>query len=160
MEQARATVSARDRRLAVLDAEARRDLADRRALNESLRRSLAELQVQRERVTVQVKRLEFERARYTVRAPIDGLLGQVRAPQVGSVVAAGQTVAVVTPETALELVAQFAPATAIGRILARTARAHEGHRVSMDAVRHAGRHRHGGVQRAAGGADPGQAGAR
>jgi membrane fusion protein (multidrug efflux system) len=51
-----------------------------------------------------------------VRAPIDGLLGQVRAPQVGSVVAVGQTVAVVTPETALELVADFAPANAIGRI--------------------------------------------
>jgi membrane fusion protein (multidrug efflux system) len=36
---------------------------------------------------------------------------------VGSVVAVGQTVAVVTPETALELVADFAPANAIGRIL-------------------------------------------
>jgi len=37
-------------------------------------------------------------------------------PQVGSVVAAAQTVAVVTPETALELVADFAPSTAIGRV--------------------------------------------
>jgi len=40
----------------------------------------------------------------------------VRAPQVGSMVAVGQTVAVVTPETALEIVADFAPADAIGRV--------------------------------------------
>jgi membrane fusion protein (multidrug efflux system) len=36
---------------------------------------------------------------------------------VGSVVAVGQTVAVVTPETALELVADFAPANVVGRVL-------------------------------------------
>jgi multidrug resistance efflux pump len=116
MVQKQAAVSARDHRLAMLSSETRRDLADRRAQNENLRRSLAELTAQRDSVGVQVKRLEVEQARHTVRAPIDGLLGQVRAPQVGSVVAIGQTVAVVTPETALELVADFAPATAIGRV--------------------------------------------
>ena len=114
--QARAAVSVRDHRLTVLDTETRRSLADRRAQNESLRRSSAELQAQRERAAVLVKRLEVEGARYAVRAPIDGLLGQVRAPQVGSMVAVGQTVAVVTPETTLEIVADFAPADAIGRV--------------------------------------------
>lgn len=114
--QKQAQVSARDHRLTVLSTETRRDVADRRAQNQSLRRSLAELLAERDRAGVGVKRLEVESARHTVRAPIDGLLGQVRAPQVGSVVAAGQTVAVVTPETALELVADFAPASAIGRV--------------------------------------------
>lgn len=116
MAQANAAVRGRDRRLTVLSTETRRDMADRRAQNESLRRSLAELQAQRAGAGVQVKRLEVESARHTLRAPIDGLLGQVRAPQVGSVVAVGQTVAVVTPETELELVADFAPASAIGRV--------------------------------------------
>jgi membrane fusion protein (multidrug efflux system) len=116
MAQADAAVRGRDHRLTVLSTETRRDMADRRAQNESLRRSLAELQGQRDGAGVQVKRLEVERARHTLRAPIDGLLGQIRAPQVGSVVAVGQTVAVVTPETALELVADFAPASAIGRV--------------------------------------------
>jgi len=116
MVQAKAAVSARDHRLNVLTTETQRDIADRRAQNDSLRRSLAALQSQRDSASVQVKRLEVELARHTVRAPIDGLLGQIRAPQVGSVVASGQTVAVVTPETALELVADFAPASAIGRI--------------------------------------------
>jgi membrane fusion protein (multidrug efflux system) len=117
MVQAKAQVRAREQRLAVLSSETRRDLADRRAQNESLRQSLAALAAQRDSAGVQVKRLEVEEARHTVRAPIDGRLGQVRAPQVGSVVAVGQTVAVVTPETTLELIADFAPASAIGRIM-------------------------------------------
>jgi membrane fusion protein (multidrug efflux system) len=116
MVQAKALVSEREHRLTVLSTETRRDIADRRAQNESLRRSLAGLVAQRDSAGVQVKRLEVECARHTVHAPVDGLLGQVRAPQVGSVVAVGQTVAVVTPETALDLVADFAPAHAIGRV--------------------------------------------
>lgn len=116
MVQANAAASVRDRRLTVLSTETRRDLADRRAANENLKRALAALHAQRDSAAVGVQRLEVEVARHTVRAPIDGLLGQIRAPQVGSVVASGQTVAVVTPETAIELVADFAPAAAIGRI--------------------------------------------
>lgn len=122
--QAKAQVSARDHRLTVLSSETRREMADRRAQNQSLRRSLAALQAQRDGAGVQVKRLEVELARHTVRAPIDGVLGQVRVPQVGSVVAVGQTIAVVTPATQLELVADFAAANAIGRV-------HPGQRARM-----------------------------
>lgn len=114
--QASAAVHAREQRLSVLSSETERDMADRRAQNESLRRSLAELVAERDAAQVQVKRLEVESERHTVRAPIDGVLGQVRAPQVGSVVSAGQTVAVVTPEADLQLVADFAPADAVGRV--------------------------------------------
>ncbi|HZJ69292.1 MAG TPA: HlyD family efflux transporter periplasmic adaptor subunit, partial [Planctomycetota bacterium] len=116
--QANAAVHAREQRLGVLSSETQRDMADRRAANESLRRTLAALVTERDGAQVQVKRLEVEVERHTVRAPIDGVLGQVRAPQVGSVVSAGQTVAVVTPETELQLVADFAPANAVGRVRA------------------------------------------
>jgi membrane fusion protein (multidrug efflux system) len=116
MATARSAVSAREQRLNVLSSETRRDMADRRATNDSLRRSLAGLVAQRDSAQVQVKRLEVEHDRHTLRAPIDGVLGQVRAPQVGSVVAAGQTVAVVTPGTDLQLVADFMPANAVGRV--------------------------------------------
>jgi membrane fusion protein (multidrug efflux system) len=102
--------------MSVLSSETQRDMADRRAQNENLRRSLAALVAERDSAQVQVKRLDVECERHTLRAPIDGVLGQVRAPQVGSVVAAGQTVAVVTPETELQLVADFAPANAVGRV--------------------------------------------
>jgi len=115
---AEAQVHARDQRLGVLTSETRRDMADRRAQNDSLTRSLAALAAERDSARVAVRRLEVERDRHTLRAPIDGVLGQVRAPQVGSVVAAGQTVAVVTPDTELQLVADFAPASAVGRIRA------------------------------------------
>lgn len=116
LEQKRAAVSARDHRMSVLSNETRRDVADRKAANENLRRELAELDTQRASVSVQVKRLEVEEVRHTIRAPLDGILGQIRAPQVGSVVAVGQTIAVVTPESALEVVADFSPADAIGRV--------------------------------------------
>jgi membrane fusion protein (multidrug efflux system) len=117
MVQKQAAVTAREHRMSVLSTETRRDIADRRAQNETLRRSLAELLADRDRTAVQVKRLEVEQQRHTIRAPIDGLLGQVRAPQVGSVVAVGQTIAVVTPETAIDLRADFTPAAAIGRVV-------------------------------------------
>lgn len=118
MEQKQAAVAVRDHRLSVLSSGTRRDLADRRAQAESLRRDLAEVTALRDTAAVQVKRLEVEKARHTIRAPIDGLLGQVRAPQIGSVIAVGQTVAVITPQSALELVADFAPEQAVGRVRA------------------------------------------
>lgn len=122
--QADAAVHAREQRINVLSSETRRDLADRKAQNESLRRALAALVAEHDSAVVAVHRIEVELDRHTLRAPIDGVLGQVRAPQVGSVVAQGQTVAVVTPQTELQLVADFAPATAVGRV-------HPGQRASM-----------------------------
>lgn len=114
--QAKAAMSMRDHGIAVINAETRRSLADRRAQNEGLRRELAKLAAQSDSAAVLVKLLEEESARHMVRAPIDGLLGQVRAPQVGSKVTAGETVAAVTPETALKIAADFAPADVIGRV--------------------------------------------
>src|SRR5262249_1193059 len=116
MVQKQAAVTARERRLSVLSSETRRDLADRRAQTENLKRQLAELAAERDRTGVLVKRLEVEQDRHTIRAPIDGLLGQIPPPQIGSVVAVGQTIAVVTPETAITLRADFAPQVAVGRI--------------------------------------------
>jgi multidrug resistance efflux pump len=115
-QQADAAVHAREQRINVLSNETRRDLADRRAQTESLRRALAALVAEHDSAKVAVRRLEVELDRHTLRASIDGVLGQVRAPQVGSVIASGQTVAVVTPETELQLVADFAPANAVGRV--------------------------------------------
>jgi multidrug resistance efflux pump len=116
MARANAAASARGHRLSLLGSETRRDLADRRADNESLQRSLADLRARRDGAGALVERLRVERERHTVRAPIGGVLGQVHVPQVGSVVTTGKTMAVVTPETGLELAADFAPADAIGRV--------------------------------------------
>lgn len=117
-QQTAAAVAVRDQRLSVLDNQLRRELADRRAEQAALRRAREELVAARDAAAVQVKRLEVELARHVVRAPVDGVLGQVTAPQPGSVVAVGQTVAVVTPNTALVVVADFPPAAVVGRVRA------------------------------------------
>ncbi len=117
LAQKQAAMTARQHRLSVLSNETRRELADRRAQNEERRRELAEVASQRAAAAVLVKRLEVEQARHEIRAPIDGVLGQVRAPQIGSVIATGQTIAVITPQAELEMVADLAPADAVGRVL-------------------------------------------
>lgn len=116
MSQARAADDARGHHVSRLDSEARRDAADRRAETERLRRALAELRARRDQARAQVERLEVELERHTVRAPVAGLLGRVDAPRVGSVVAAGQTVAVVVPEAEVEVAADLDAADAIGRV--------------------------------------------
>jgi multidrug resistance efflux pump len=111
-----AALTARARRLTVLETQARRELVERRAENANLARTLAELRAEHDRTAVQMTRLEEELERHTVRAPTSGRLGDVRAPQVGSIVDVGQTVAVVTPDGALQVVADFSPSEAVGRI--------------------------------------------
>lgn len=116
LAQKQAAMAAREHRLSVLSSGTRRELADRRAQNEERRRELAEVAAQRDAAGLLVKRLEVERGRHVIRAPITGVLGQVRAPQIGSVIATGQTIAVITPQAELELVADLAPADAVGRV--------------------------------------------
>lgn len=116
LEQSRAGAAARAQRMTVLEGQARRELAERRAENASLERLLAGLRADLETAVVNVRRLEEELDRHTVRAPVTGRLGNVRAPQVGSVVQVGQSVAVVAPEGALKIMADFQPSEAVGRI--------------------------------------------
>lgn len=118
LEQSRAGAAARAQRMTVLEGQTRRELAERRAENASLARVLAGLRANLEAAVVNVRRLEEELDRHTVRAPVAGRLGNVRAPQVGSVVQVGQSVAVVAPEGALGIMADFHPSEAVGRIRA------------------------------------------
>lgn len=116
MEQSQAVATARRMRLAVVQTQARLGLADRKAEKASLERSLAGLQAELQAAEVQRAKLREELARHVVRAPVAGVLGQVQAPQIGSMVEIGQTVAVITPEGGLTIVADFQPLDAVGRI--------------------------------------------
>lgn len=116
LEQTRAAATARSMRLAVVQTETRLGLADRRAEKANLERLLAGLQAELAAAAVQEAKLREELARHVVRAPVSGVLGQVQAPRLGSVVDSGQTVAVITPEGGLTIVADFAPSDAVGRI--------------------------------------------
>jgi multidrug resistance efflux pump len=115
VEQSQALATARKMRLAVVQTEARLGLADRKAEKANLERMLASLQAELEAAEVQQAKLREQLARHVVRAPVSGVLGQVQAPRLGSMVETGQTVAVITPEGGLTIVADFAPLDAVGR---------------------------------------------
>lgn len=116
VEQSRALATARARRLAVVETEARRELADRKAEKANLERMLAGLQAELQAAEVEQAKLREQLARHVVRAPVAGVLGQVQAPRLGSMVETGQTVAVITPEGGLAIVADFAPVDVVGRV--------------------------------------------
>jgi len=116
--QQRAATAARDRRLDGLRAGMGRQIAQDRAETAGLEADLAALESDRARASVEVRRIEDERARHTVRAPIAGHLGEIRAPQLGSVVEVGQRIASITPEGDLHVVADFAPSDVVGRLRA------------------------------------------
>ncbi|HWN71583.1 MAG TPA: HlyD family efflux transporter periplasmic adaptor subunit [Haliangium sp.] len=116
VEQSQALATARRMRLAVVQTQARLGLAERKAEKASLERSLASMQADLQAAEVQRAKLREQLARHVVRAPVAGVLGQVQAPRIGSMVETGQTVAVITPEGGLTVVADFAPLDAVGRV--------------------------------------------
>jgi membrane fusion protein (multidrug efflux system) len=116
VEQSQALATARRMRLTVVQTESRLGLADRRAEKANLERTLASLQAEREAATIQRAKLREQIARHVVRAPVTGVLGQVQAPRIGSMVEIGQTVAVITPAGGLTIEADFAPLVTVGRM--------------------------------------------
>jgi membrane fusion protein (multidrug efflux system) len=83
-----------------------------------LERQRAELQGQIAVTIAGVGTIVHQIEQRRVRAPANGRLGEVAMLQIGAVMAAGDEVATVVPPGDLRIAAQFAPATAIGRIRA------------------------------------------
>ena len=82
----------------------------------ALKRSSAGLQGDRNALMAAVQSLEHQIELRKLRAPVAGEIGEIGPLQVGRVVQQGTHVAVVVPEQALWVVADFAPANAVGRI--------------------------------------------
>ena len=83
---------------------------------------VAELERQRAQVggtmaaaKAEVARLALEIERRVVRAPVAGVLGSVSTLQPGAVVGAGDAIATIVPDGALQIVAEYGP-SAIGRL--------------------------------------------
>jgi multidrug resistance efflux pump len=89
---------------------------DRTAALDQVHAQIARLEGQLRGSEAAVMRLSAEAERYVVRAPASGRLGETAVLRAGSVVQAGQRLAVVVPAGRLIAVAQFAPSSAIGRI--------------------------------------------
>jgi membrane fusion protein (multidrug efflux system) len=109
---ARALSGARDR--AVF--EARGTEGDRQARLEDLERQLALLEGQVVTAGAAGRRLGRDLELRVVRSPVAGRVGEIAPVRVGSVVEEGDSLGVVVPRGGLKVVADFAPASAVGRI--------------------------------------------
>jgi membrane fusion protein (multidrug efflux system) len=105
-------------RLAVsrLDSDHRTQESDRHARLEGLRRDVTRLAGDMTTAAATVERLTHEIERRRLRAPMAGRLGEVAELRVGSVVREGDRLAAVVPRGDLQIVADFLPPSALGRI--------------------------------------------
>lgn len=82
----------------------------------ALRREMATLEGERQTLQAQVAELEQVIERRIIRAPEDGLIGELAPLHVGSYVAEGAKLATLMPTGELMLVAELEPASALGRV--------------------------------------------
>ena len=107
---------AADLRRTELDARTRAQQAQVQL--ETLKRAALTLQGEIAGARASVARLEQEVERHRVRAPVDGVVGEVLPLTPGTWVAEGQKMATIVPRGDLRVVAEFDPASALGRLRA------------------------------------------
>jgi len=115
-EQRRAAADSLRQTLDRLAFEERSTEGERRGDVDELDRDLAQLEGQAASSEATIRRLERDVALRTLRAPVSGRVGQIAAVRVGSVVAAGEQLGMVVPGGVLKAIAEFLPASALGRI--------------------------------------------
>jgi membrane fusion protein (multidrug efflux system) len=115
-EQKRAAVESLRRTLDRLGYEERSTQSEQRGDIDELVRELALLASQAGSAQAAVRRLERDLELRTIRAPVAGRIGQIAPVRVGSVVAAGDPLAMVVPQGEIKAIAELLPAAAIGRI--------------------------------------------
>lgn len=122
-ERVRATAEMRRASSSALSLDVKRSLSDRKtrqrsgeARIESLRRELTSLQGEQRTLLANVAELEQQIARHIIRAPGDGTIGEMQPLHPGAYVAEGSKLATLLPVGDLVLIAEFEPASALGRI--------------------------------------------
>jgi adhesin transport system membrane fusion protein len=105
---------AADARKTELDALTRSRQAQ--AQIEDLKRTLASLDSDAAASRSAASRLTLEIENRTVRAPVDGVIAEALPLKAGAYVAEGQKLATIVPSGGLIIVAQFNPASALGRV--------------------------------------------
>jgi multidrug resistance efflux pump len=81
-----------------------------------LRREIAMLEGEMVSIQAVIARLEEEVEQHRIRAPVAGEIGEVAPLKAGGVVNAGEVLATLIPAGELRLVADFDPATVLGRV--------------------------------------------
>ncbi len=95
-----------------------RDVSDRLATIVRLEGRIAALAVDLGEARGKVEALEAELERHRIRAPVDGVIGELDAIERGTWIERGDVVGQVVPAGELEVVAWFDPSAAVGRIAA------------------------------------------
>jgi membrane fusion protein (multidrug efflux system) len=117
LERALASEEAARAALARVRSEGTTQSSERRTRLAALRGELARLEAEESVARATVERLRGELERRIVRAPADGVLGDLRAVRVGAQLRAGDPIATVVAGGPVRIVASF-PAEALGRIRA------------------------------------------
>ena len=97
-------------------AEQARDLRDRLATIIRVEGQIAELEVQLASAQAEIETLEAALDHHRIRAPVDGIVGELDTIERGSWLGRGETVGVILPASELEIVARFEPSAAVGRV--------------------------------------------
>lgn len=99
-----------------LELDARTRAHQARAQIEALRRAVVGLEGEASTGRTTIARLQLDIERHRVRAPVAGTIGEVLPIRPGSHVAEGERLATIVPRGELAIVAEFNPATALGRV--------------------------------------------
>lgn len=117
-ESGRALAEARRLHVQRLELEQRVAERDRLAALQRLERESAELSARIASTDAGIAVLEEEIERRQVRAPVAGRIGELAPLRPGAVVSSGDRLAAIVPDGDLRVVAEFAPAAAVGRLRA------------------------------------------
>lgn len=89
---------------------------DREVRKKQIANDIAEIQGEVIASTAAIERLEYEVERHRIRAPVSGRLGECAALRPGMHIAEGQQLGVILPPGRVQVVADFAPAAALGKL--------------------------------------------
>jgi membrane fusion protein, adhesin transport system len=112
----RAAVESMKASVARLEPELQIRRRDREASAAETRGDIARLASEAEASAASVKRLEFEIEKRRIRAPITGRLSECATLRPGAYITAGQQLGIIVPGSKLQVVAEFSPQAALGKI--------------------------------------------
>jgi membrane fusion protein (multidrug efflux system) len=99
-----------------LEGEQRTKESDRTARLERLKREAGQLTGQIAEAEAAIARPTYELTKRLIQSPVAGRIGEVANVQVGAVVREGEKLGAIVPPGTLKVIADFLPATALGRI--------------------------------------------
>jgi len=89
---------------------------DREVRQKQIQADIAKLEAEAELSSANIRRLEYDFDRRSIRAAVAGRLGECAVLRPGSYVSEGQQLGVIVPHGTLQVVAEFQPSAAIGKI--------------------------------------------